>query len=94
LLSLQNITNIGKTGEKCKQSKAYTITFPNGDEYVVVGLKEFCRSCNAYTLHAPNLCQCANNKVNKHKGFKCRHYCESDASIQRWKSEFNQKYMQ
>lgn len=80
----KNSSNFGKLGEKSPNAKKYIITFPNGDEYLTLSIKEFCRTCISHKLNSPGLYQCANNKIDSYKGFKCRHYTDNDANIQKW----------
>lgn len=48
--------------------KQYKITDPNGKEYFVLGLKDFCRQ---YKLSNSDMCSVANNKLKHYKKWKC-----------------------
>ena len=54
-------------------SKKYVITDLNGNEFVIKGIRDFCRK---YNLCASHLVKCAKKKRNHHKGYKCRYHDE------------------
>lgn len=50
--------------------KEFIVTFPNGNEERILGLRDFCRK---HGLHHQNLGQVAKGKISQHKGFRCRY---------------------
>ncbi len=65
----------GKFGKENCMSKKYIVIDPNGNEFVVHGLSEFCRK-NELTVQLLNMC--AAGKRIHHKGYKCKHYNENE----------------
>jgi len=61
------------TGIDNKLSKKYIVTYPNGEEVIVHGLKLFCKSNSFYKA----LSAVATGKRTHHKGYKCR-YLQGD----------------
>jgi len=59
----KNHPSFGLVGNKNANSKKYVVVFPNGDEYIVVGMNHFCRTCKCYELRGPNMIQCANKLI-------------------------------
>lgn len=56
------------SGADSNLSKAYRITFPNGEISNIIGLTEFCR---IHDLRVSHMCSVAAGKRAHHKGFKC-----------------------
>ena len=58
-------------GKRAKEanSKQYVATSPNGEEFEVTGLADFCRSNGLCRTQMSN---CANGKATHYKGWKCR----------------------
>jgi len=54
-----------------KIEKKYVITFPDGSERIVKGLRRFCR---LYKLNPSNLIGVARKNRSHHKGYKARYY--------------------
>lgn len=52
-----------------KLKKSYIITDPDGNEFHVLGLTNFCKQHN---LNAGNMCSVAKGKLNHYKKWKCR----------------------
>jgi group I intron endonuclease len=75
-------------GKKHNAIKKYVITAPVGNEFVIEGLRDFCRGYNEHNenkLYHSCLVNCANGKHNHHKGYKCRHYNEkTDCNLPMW----------
>lgn len=53
-----------------KAQKEYIVTFPDGHEEKIKGLREFCRQ---YGLNNGNMVCCANGRYKQYKGFRCKH---------------------
>jgi len=71
--------NYNKRGDKNHCSKTYIITYPDGNEEKITGIKEFCRVYNNgcdknNRLHPQNLSSVAKGKYKHHKGFKIKYY--------------------
>jgi group I intron endonuclease len=65
-------------------SKKYVVSFPNNKEYVVVGLRNFCRDRDDVSYKG--LAAVATGKRNHHKGYKCRYFDEDkDKNIRFWR---------
>ena len=80
-----NHPSYGRTGKKNLLSKKYIITLPNNEEYLVIGLKEFCRSYTEIKLLPCHFSECANGNKDTYKGFKCRHFDPTkDKNIKEW----------
>ncbi len=60
----------GKFGKKNKGARHYIVTDPDGKEYHVHGLREFCRE---HGLRNGTMCGIANGLNLTHKGWKCQH---------------------
>jgi hypothetical protein len=61
-----------QTGSKSKTSKTYIVTFPDGHEEMITGMKEFCRQNN---LNPSGMFAVAKGRQLTTKGgWKCRHY--------------------
>ena len=56
------------------KEKYYIITDPQGKQYEIKGLVEFCKKNN---LSASNLCSVANKKLKHYKKWKCEHLNKS-----------------
>lgn len=66
-------------------SKKYVITSPDGKEFFVHSLLNFCKNYKECKLDFRNLSACAVGKRNHHKGYKCRYYnLISDVNIHYW----------
>lgn len=57
-------------------SKKFVITQPDGVEFYVIGLTNFCRNFKTEKVDHRLLHAVANGKRNHHKGYKCRYYDE------------------
>ena len=64
-----------KGATNCR-SKKYVLTFPDGNVFVVHGLRNFCKNFTIEKLYVEYLNAVANGKKNQYKGYKCRHYDE------------------
>ena len=56
------------TGSKSVCSKQYKVIDPNGNEYIIKGLNNFCRKNN---LSQSVMCNVAKGNRKQHKGWKC-----------------------
>lgn len=74
--SKRNKANKGK--KIPNRQKEYLITDPNGNEYIIKGLVDFCKQNN---LFPGNMSSLANGKLNYYKGWKCKHINNKDISI-------------
>ena len=63
----------GVTGSKNTLSKKYKLTSPEGKEYLIHGLRKFCRDNPDFKLTHNYLSYVANGKQTHHKGWKCEH---------------------
>lgn len=88
----KNHSSFGLVGNKNANSKKYVVTFPNSDEYIIVGINNFCKTCTAYEIKCPGMVRCANNQIDNYKRFKCRHYSDKDVDVKMWDTKFNEKY--
>ena len=66
---LKEFAKKGSINSGIKSSKKYIITFPDGHEEKIVGLKAFCKKHN---LNQGNMCSVANGKLKSYKGFHVR----------------------
>lgn len=64
----------GRLGSKCKTSKKYIVTTPEGEDIEVHGLRDFCRNYKKVKLNHNYLSYCAIGKIPKYKGFSCRYF--------------------
>lgn len=62
----------GKKGALHPRAKRYIITFPNGEEIEIIGLKNFCRN-NGLSVGAMFQIATGSGHSYRHKGFKCRY---------------------
>ncbi|MDD4242702.1 MAG: NUMOD3 domain-containing DNA-binding protein [Bacilli bacterium] len=69
----ENNPNYGNVGKSNPLSKKYIITFPDGHEEIIIGVKNFCRKNE---LSSTCMSLIAKGKRKHHKGFKCRYYTE------------------
>ncbi len=60
----------GMTGEKNHQSKSYKITDPNGIDFAIKGLLDFCKKNG---LNDGAMSAVANGRGDSHKGYMCEH---------------------
>lgn len=75
----------GRVGKHNTQSKVYVIITPNGDEFKVHGLKNFCENYTKEKLWSNVLVKVARKKQDNHKGYKCRYYDEKlDFNLPIW----------
>lgn len=65
-------TKLGMTGENNLRSKIYIITFPDGHEEIIIGMRSFCKIHN---LNQSSMSRVARNVDGRtqHKGYKCRY---------------------
>jgi len=63
----------------------YVITDMFGQEFIIIGIQDFCKKYKINNLYATHLIKCAKGKRNHHKGYKCRYYDENaDANLPLW----------
>lgn len=75
-------------GSKNILSKKFVIQLPDGTEFVVFGLMNFCKNYKGGFLSNKCLNSIALGHTNQHKGHKCRHYNEeTDKNISIWSKE-------
>jgi len=75
----------GKCGTEAPATKKYVIVSPEGNEFIVSGLKKFCRNYKTKKLNFSNMSACASGKRRHHKGYKCRYYNEElDSNLEFW----------
>ena len=72
-ISGKNHPNYGKIGKDVKWSKKYIITFPDGHEEIIIGLKQFCKE---HKLDAGCITRVAQGKRKHHHNFKCKYFIE------------------
>jgi len=61
----------GKRGNNSPTAKKYVVTFPDGREECIVGIRDFSRKEG---LDSSSLVKCAKGKYGSHKGYRCRYY--------------------
>ena len=61
----------GRKGINSPTAKKYVITFPDGREKTIVGIKEFSR---IEGLDSSSMVKCAKGKCGSHKGYRCKYY--------------------
>jgi len=88
--TLENMSKAKKGISNVKNRKKYVITFPDKNKYIIKGLKNFCKMYkkynNGFKLVPSYLSECATNKRESYKNFKCRYYnSEIDLYIPFWK---------
>ena len=74
----QRHSRYGKFGNNNPASRMFVITKPDGVEFVIKGLYDFCREYNEEKLAGPNLSACARGIRVHHKKYKCRYYNENN----------------
>lgn len=84
----KNISNAKKgknLGSDNKRSKKYVLCFPDGSEFIVHGLANFCSKYNEVKLSQAHLSGVASGNRKHHKGYKCRYYNkETDSALSVW----------
>ena len=66
----KNHVMYGKVGKNHNRSKSFIVTAPSGEDFKIIGLRNFCKE-QGLTLSAMyNLC--VSNRRTFHKGWKCR----------------------
>lgn len=69
-------------GSKSKLAKKYVITKPDGGEFVIIGIKEFCRNYKETKMIRQGLYNCIKGNVKTYKGYKCREFnANTDVNI-------------
>lgn len=64
----------GKFGAENPAAKKFVVTDPNGNEFVVHGLRFYCEETHNNALKLSNLSLCARGLRCTHKGYKCRYF--------------------
>jgi group I intron endonuclease len=83
------LANINKKrrGDKSTLSKKFVVTEPNGTEFIVIGLNDFCNRYENQKLNRGNLSNCAAGRHKQCKGYKCRYYNpDLDFNLPLWES--------
>ena len=75
--------NYGKYGQKSSIARRYIITTPEGKEFLVHGLADFCRNYKVEKLYHANLVKVANGERKHHKGYGCKRIYEELITCQR-----------
>ncbi len=73
-----NNSMYGKVGSKSPNAKKYVVINPEGREFIVHGLHNFCKLYKKANLHSYSMVNCAKGKQYTHKGHTCRYYKEDD----------------
>lgn len=96
LFSLESIKKMSDShkgkciGSDSPSSKKFVITTPEGKEFIIDGLINFCRNYKKDKLNYKNLSQCATGEKSHHKHYRCRYYIdEKDSNINFYNMEIN-----
>lgn len=75
----------GVKGKDNHLAKKYVVILPDGKEFLIIGMKNFCDNYKQIKLYHSSLIKVAKGKLKTHKGFKCRYYDEDrDSHIKEW----------
>lgn len=66
----------GRVGSKSPNAKKYVVVDPDGSEFIVHGLHNFCKIYNKNNLKSYSMVNCAKGKQKTHKGHACRYYID------------------
>lgn len=75
----------GMFGADNPTSIKYVITDIFDQEFIIIGIQNFCKEYKINSLYATHLIKCAKGKRKHHKGYKCRYYDENtDFNLPSW----------
>ncbi len=75
----------GKFGKNNHLAKKYVIVTPNGEEFIIHGMFNFCNKYKKELLYHNVLIKVARGKQIQHKGYKCRYYNKKlDSNLSYW----------
>lgn len=69
-----------KTGPNNHFSLKYVITTPYNEEYIVIGMNDFCNKFTKIKINASSMSKCALGEWQSASGFKCRYFNEETDS--------------
>lgn len=73
LLQKEKLKKVRCEKKNISQTLRWKVISPQGEEFVIYGLGEFCRNNNIQQAH---MFEVANNRRKHHKGWKCEYYSE------------------